>query len=161
MSVSATVTDNTDYYRDIVEQVPVIDETTLPDFIAPGREYQASFHVTDAITQGNAVEVYVDGERVAVSREGQEVAEGEYVGEGSFEFTIPARSFATRKVAIKVTDYAGRSAEAGDSGFFVTTLIPEIGVVAGVAAAIAGGVAYSKRKKDDGESIYDDGSLLK
>ena len=143
------------------EVAPVIDETTLPDFIAPGREYQASFHVTDAITQGNAVEVYVDGERVAVSREGQEVAEGEYVGEGSFEFTIPARSFATRKVAIKVTDYAGRSAEAGDSGFFVTTLIPEIGVVAGVAAAIAGGVAYSKRKKDDGESIYDDGSLLK
>ena len=28
VSVSATVTDNTDYYRDIVEQVPVIDETT-------------------------------------------------------------------------------------------------------------------------------------
>ncbi|MDD6338864.1 MAG: hypothetical protein PUC15_10850 [Lentisphaeria bacterium] len=28
VSISATVTDNTDYYRDIVEQVPVLDETT-------------------------------------------------------------------------------------------------------------------------------------
>jgi F0F1-type ATP synthase membrane subunit c/vacuolar-type H+-ATPase subunit K len=47
------------------------------------------------------------------------------VGEGSFGFTVPARSFAARTVVIRVSDYAGRSDEVRRGGFVVTTCIPE------------------------------------
>ena len=115
------------------EVAPVIDEVTLPGLMATGSEYQASFHVTDAITQGNLVEVYVDGERVAVTHDGQELGEDGYAGEGTFEFAVPARSFVPRKVVVKVTDYANRSVDAEAGGFYVTTMIPECAVVAGLA----------------------------
>lgn len=115
---------------------PSLEDVDLPSHIAPHASFEASFRVLDAITRGNDVEVYVDGERVPVLHEGRELAEGELVGEGLFSFRIPARSFAARKVTIKVSDYAHRMVQREASGLFVTTLVPELLVVMGALGAV-------------------------
>ena len=118
------------------EVPPVIDEVNLPVPVASGGAYHASFHVSDAITKGIRVEVLVDGEPVAVTHEGDRVGTGDYVGEGSFGFTVPARSFAARTVVIRVSDYAGRSDEVRRGGFVVTTCIPEAISALGLVVAL-------------------------
>lgn len=118
------------------EVPPVIDEVNLPMPVASGGAYHASFHVSDAITKGIRVEVLVDGEPVAVTHEGDRVGTGDYVGEGSFGFTVPARSFAARTVVIRVSDYAWRSDEVRRGGFVVTTCIPEAISALGLVVAL-------------------------
>ncbi|MBR1829702.1 MAG: hypothetical protein IJ781_09380, partial [Atopobiaceae bacterium] len=125
---------------------PAIDSVDVPARVEPGTSYEASFHVTDAITRGNDVEVWVDGQRVPVQHEGRSLSSGELVGEGSFSFRIPARSFAARKVVIRVSDYARRMDQREVAGLFVTTLIPEALLV--LCLLVAARFAYRKSQKE-------------
>lgn len=120
------------------EDGPVIDAVDLPQGPSVGQRYEASFHVTDAITTGDEVEVTVDGERVDVRGPGD--------GRGTFTFTIPARSFASHHVHIAVRDYAGRTDDAEARGLYVTDLAAEAGL-AGLALGSVGGVALLRRHR--------------
>lgn len=126
------------------ELAPVIDDLDLPEHFSAGAVYEASFHVTDDITSGNQVQVFIDGEELAASE-----LNGPSGGAGTYTFSIEGRAFDwSRDVRIVVTDYAGRVAEAGNgTWFWQSSFIPEGLAATGVAAvAVAGAVAARKRK---------------
>ena len=123
---------------------PAIDELNLPESITRGNSYEASFHVTDDITSGNTVEVLVDGKALPASE-----VSGPANGVGTFTFTIPARAFNWgRSVQIVVRDYAGReSSERNGSWFWLSSFVPEAGLVAGVVAAAVVAAVLARRRK--------------
>ena len=127
------------------ELAPAIDDLNLPEHLSAGEAYEASFHVTDDITSGNQVQVFVDGEELAASD-----VHGPSSGVGTYTFSVPARSFDwSRNVRIVVTDYAGRSVEATNGTWiWQSSFIPEGLSVAGVVAvAVAAGVAINRRRR--------------
>ena len=126
------------------ELAPVIDDLNLPTHFKAGESYEASFHVTDDITSGNKVQVFVDGEELASSE-----VNGSDGGVGTYTFTIPARAFDWgRSVRILVTDYAGREVEAtNDEWLWLSTFIPEGAAIAGVVAVGIAGIVVSRKRK--------------
>ena len=127
------------------ETAPAIDDLNLPEHLSAGESYEASFHVTDDITSGNQVQVFVDGVELAASE-----VRGPAGGVGTYTFDIPSRAFDwSRDVHIVVTDYAGRSVEAGNGTWiWQSSFIPEGLSVAGVVAvAVAAGVAINRRRR--------------
>ena len=101
--------------------------------------------MTDDITSGNQVQVFVDGVELAASE-----VRGPAGGVGTYTFDIPSRAFDwSRDVHIVVTDYAGRSVEAGNGTWiWQSSFIPEGLSVAGVVAvAVAAGVAINRRRR--------------
>lgn len=145
---SATVTFTLD------ELAPTIEHLAVGPYVVVGREYLASFRVTDDISCGDSLEVLVDGEVVDVRAAGSErVINAHDVGSGTYEFVIPARSFAPHVISVRVTDYAGRSVSQHASAL-VTTLIPEIALVLGLPAAGAFVVAIVVRHRRAAEPEY-------
>ena len=125
------------------QQGPMIDEVDLPGTFSIG-DYEASFHVTDLLTSStnpDEVSVVVDGVNLAADQV-------EDKGNGTYAFMIPKKSFAFRDVQITVSDYAGRSDQAGSKGSYVTSLAPEVLLVLAAAAGLTGGtIAYRRRKE--------------
>ncbi len=145
---SATVTFTLD------ELAPTIEHLDVGSGVTLGREYLASFRVTDDISCGDSLEVLVDGEAVDVYAAGSErVINAHDVGSGTYEFVIPARSFAPHVISVRVTDYAGRSVSQHTSAL-VTTFVPEIALVLGLPAAGAFVVAVVVRHKRAAEPKY-------
>ena len=142
----------------ILDQLgPVIDQLDVPTSLAVGTAYEASFHLTDDITLGDDVEVRVDGAPVTVREGGtsdegaQRSAMGLAKGTGTYCFTIPAKSFAQRRVEIRVRDYAGREVSVERGGFWTTTLVRESLLLALVPAGIAGLLWMRRRMRDAAE----------
>lgn len=142
----------------ILDQLgPVIDQLDVPTSLAVGADYEASFHLTDDITLGDDVEVRVDGVPVTVREGGtsdegaQRSAMGLAKGTGTYCFTIPAKSFAQRRVEIRVRDYAGREVSVERGGFWTTTLVWESLLLALVPAGIAGLLWMRRRMRDAAE----------
>ncbi len=145
---SATVTFTLD------ELAPAIEHLDVGPGMAVGREYLASFRVTDDISCGDSLEVLVDGEAVDVRAAGSErIINAHDVGSGTYEFVIPARSFAPHVISVRVTDYAGRSVSQHASAL-VTTLVPEMALVLGLPAAGAFVVAVVVRHRRAAEPEY-------
>lgn len=136
---------------------PTIEDVDVPRAPVVGRDYVASFRVVDAITEGDRVRVTVDGEPVPVFREGsnEPVGEGETVRQGTFTFSLGARSlFDAREVHVHVDDYTGMTARERDvvvSGVRISTLVTEGAIVAavGVACALLIGLVRHRRRIED------------
>lgn len=128
------------------EIAPVIEQVDLPQNFAQGEEYKASFTVTDDFTDGDTIEVFVNDEKVDVYYQGSDEVVSGQVGEGTYEFTIPASSFKFNNVKISVKDYAGREAEPVDVTVYVSTLIAEGIAVVAVLAVVAGVVVIVRKK---------------
>ena len=126
------------------EMAPVIDDLDLPEHLSAGEIYEASFHVSDDITSGNTVQVFVDGEELAATE-----VHGPSGGVGTYTFDIPGRAFNwSRDVRIVVTDYAGRTVEAGNGAWFwQSSFIPEGLAGAGVLAVATAGVVALRRRR--------------
>ena len=124
---------------------PTIDELNLPEHLSRGEAYEASFHVTDDITSGNIVEVYVDGKQLPASE-----VSGPANGAGTFTFAVPASPFNwNRSIKIVVRDYAGReTSERNGTWIWQSTFIPEALLVLGVAAVGVTGVVVSRKRRD-------------
>lgn len=121
---------------------PKVKDLRVPDGWSFGDAYTASFRLADAITQGDRLEVLVDGERVPVWREG--TAEtldetGAVTRDGVFAFQIePAPIWVPRTVEVRASDYTGladRTDVCVKGGFRRSTLALELALVA-VATAI-------------------------
>ena len=100
--------------------------------------------MTDDITSGDVVRVYLDGKELDAA-----AVSGPKSGVGTFTFNIPAKAFNWgRSVRIVVTDYAGRTDEATNGTWiWQSSFIPEAMAGVGVvAAAVAGVVALRRRK---------------
>ena len=110
---------------------PAVVDVNVPEGVVVGNACQASFTIRDSITNGNEVQVRVDGKLVN--------AAGPADGRGTYTFDLPARSLVRRNVEIVVTDYAGRRDSVIRKGFYVTNLIPE-GLT---ALTLAGVVAWA------------------
>ena len=126
------------------EVAPVIDDLDLPEHLSAGQSYEASFHVTDDITSGDVVRVYLDGKELDAA-----AVNGPKSGVGTFTFSIPAKAFNWgRSVRIVVTDYAGRTDEATNGTWiWQSSFIPEgMAGVGAIAAAVAGVVVMHRRK---------------
>lgn len=126
------------------EVAPVIDDLNLPEHISAGESYEASFHVTDDITSGDVVRVYLDGKELDAA-----AVSGPKSGVGTFTFSIPAKAFNWgRSVRIVVTDYAGRTDEATNGTWiWQSSFIPEAAAGVGVIAAAVAGVVVMRRRK--------------
>ncbi len=113
---------------------PAIDDVNLPEHLSAGGTYEASFHVTDDITSGNTVEVYVDGKKLGASR-----VQGPSSGTGTFTFNVEGKPFNwARSVRIVVRDYAGRESSASNgTWFWQSTFLFEAGVLVMALAACA------------------------
>ncbi len=139
-SKSATVSFTLDEFG------PKVEDVNLPEPLKVGNAYWASFRVVDRITRGDRISVTVDGQEVAVYREGSpdQLDPQEVVGEGVYTFEIvPKPAFAHRRAQIRVWDYTdlqSRAQTVDREGFAVTTLVVEA-VLAMVAAGAIGGVS--------------------
>lgn len=121
---------------------PKVEGLRVPDEWSIGGTFVASFRLVDAITQGDRLEVFVDGERVPVWREGSSETRGdadEVTHDGVFSFEIePAPMWVPRTVEVRVSDYTGLADRADvwvEQGFCRSTLALELALV-GVAVAI-------------------------
>lgn len=130
------------------EIAPVIDELNVPNFLAVGQSYTATVHVTDAITRGDTVKVYVDGREL---EEGEFDQHGASDGTGTYEFKIATNyvPFATHEVRVVASDTVqGREpVELTSQRFMVSILVPEIAVIAAVLGGITAGVVFFRRRK--------------
>jgi hypothetical protein len=130
------------------EIAPIIDELNVPNLLAVGSSYAVTVHVTDAITRGDTVSVYVDGREL---EEGEFSQRGNADGTGIYEFQVATNyiPFATHEVKVVASDTVeGRDPVTIQSErFMVTILVPEIAVIALIVGGITGGVVlYRKRK---------------
>ena len=145
---SATVTFTLD------ELPPEIDDLDLVSGFVVGKEYRATFHVTDDISCGDKVEVLVDGEPVEVFAAGSgQPIDANGIATGTYAFVVPARPFTSRSVSVRVTDYDGRVATS-DGAVLVTTLVAEAAASAllvGICAAVFVAVL---RRRDAAEPAY-------
>ena len=121
---------------------PKVEDLRLPDEWSLGGTFVSSFRLVDSITQGDRLEVLVDGARVPVWREGSSEAlgdAGEVTRDGVFSFEIePAPIWVPRTVEVRVSDYTGladREDVCVEHGFRRSTLALELALV-GVAVAI-------------------------
>ena len=129
------------------EDGPAIEDVVVPQGLCLAHEYQGSFRVADEITQGERIEVLVDGRSVPVWPQGshEPLDEGGHAaGSGVFLFVIPSRSILEQRVVeIRVADYTGlpeRMAAHRSDAFCLTDGVAE-GVVCGTALILAIGVA--------------------
>ena len=127
---------------------PVIDELNVPNVISIGQSYRGSVHVTDAITSGDTVTIYLDGRALSPD---EYTAPNTSDGTGTYEFDIPTNyiPFSTHEVRVEATDsVSGREpAVLASERFMVTILVPEIAVIAlGVGAIIGAAVFIRKRR---------------
>ena len=120
---------------------PKVEGLRVPDEWSLGGTFVSSFRLVDAITQGDRLEVLVDGERVPVWREGSSEMlgdAGEVTRDGMFSFEVkPAPIWVPRTVEVRVSDYTGladRSDVCVERGFRRSTLALELALVAIVAA---------------------------
>lgn len=133
---------------------PKIMDLDLPHGLVVGHAYEASFRVADAITRGNRLDVRVDGEPVAVYREGSSmpVAADELVSPGRYRFLVSARpATAAREIAIRVADYTGldeRSQSVHVTGFVVSTLVVEALVTTLILGLAMGVCSFMRRRAD-------------
>ncbi|MBR3314361.1 MAG: hypothetical protein IKG18_09515 [Atopobiaceae bacterium] len=145
---SATVTFTLD------ELPPQIDDLDLVSGFAVGKEYRATFHVTDDISCGDKVEVFVDGEPVEVFSAGSgQPVDANAITTGTYAFVVPARPFASRSVSVRVTDYDGRVATSGGS-MLVTTLVAEVVAVALLVGLGVGAFVVAHRRREAAEPTY-------
>ena len=121
---------------------PKVEDLRVPDGWSLGGTFVSSFQLVDSYTQGDRIEVLVDGERVPVWREGSSEAlgdAGEVTRDGVFSFEVsPAPIWVPRTVEVRVSDYTGledRTDVCAKRGFRRSTLVLELALVA-VAAAI-------------------------
>ena len=122
---------------------PKVEGLRVPDEWSLGGTFVSSFRLVDAITQGDRLEVLVDGERVPVWREGSSEMlgdAGEVTRDGMFSFEVkPAPIWVPRTVEVRVSDYTGladRSDVCVERGFRRSTLALELALVAIVARKI-------------------------
>ena len=123
---------------------PVVTDLSIRDGdVVESRECEGSFKVVENVGIAD-VKVFVDGREVP--------ARGDAYG--NYTFRVQEAAFTDRDLRIVATDLAGRSGEAGVSGFRVTTDILELHlawVVAGALTAVVtiAGVVYLliRRKK--------------
>lgn len=115
------------------EEGPTVDEVVLPEGVYVGDDFRATFSVHDEITNGDTVQVLVDGQKTEViSEESGEPLdeEGHITHQGSFSFVLDSRPLAqSHDVEIRVADYTGLAARTQTvrrEGLRVTTLVPEI-----------------------------------
>ena len=115
------------------EEGPTVEEVVLPEGLYVGDGFRATFSVHDEITNGDTVQVLVDGQKTEViSEESGEPLdeEGHIAHQGSFSFVIDSRPLAqSRDIEIRVADYTGLTARTQTvrrGGLRVTTLIPEV-----------------------------------
>ena len=120
---------------------PKVEGLRVPDEWSLGGTFVSSFRLVDSITQGDRLEVLVDGERVPVWREGSSELlgdAGEVTRDGMFSFEVkPAPIWVPRTVEVRVSDYTGladRSDVCVEHGFRRSTLVIELALVAVVAA---------------------------
>ncbi len=132
---------------------PRIEDLRLPDEWSVGGSFDASFRLVDAVTQGDRLEVLVDGRRVPVRREGSaEMVDdtGEVTRDGMFAFEIePAPVWVPRTMEVRVSDYTGlveRSDVRVEKGFHRTTLAFEL-TLAAIALAACAGVRFVVRSR--------------
>lgn len=121
---------------------PRVEDLRVPGGWSVGGPYVASFRLVDAITQGDRVEVLVDGERVDVWREGSAETvrdKDEVTRDGVFSFEVaPAPFWVPRTVEVRVSDYTGladRTVSHTVRGFCRTTLVLELALAATVLAS--------------------------
>ena len=131
---------------------PAVDEFSVPNMIALGTSYTVRAHVSDAITKGDTVKVYVDG----VDKTAEIDTSGVNTdGTGTYQIAIPASfvPFTTHEVKFEASDgFEQHEAAVMQSGrFMVTTLVPEIAVVAAVVGVIVGGVVFYRKRKEVAE----------
>ena len=114
------------------EEGPKIEDLQLPQGLHVAGEFEATFRVSDSITNGDTVQVLVDGQEVEVlcQETGEALDErGHIAHQGSFSFVVGAQPLGhAREVEIRVRDYTGlasRVQEVRRGGFCVTTLVPE------------------------------------
>ena len=126
------------------EEGPSVEDVVVPERLWLGEEFVATFRVSDEITNGDTVQVLVDGKRVEVVSEetGEPLdEEGHIAHQGSFSFVVGARSLLqARDVEIRVADYTGLAARTQvvrRGGFCVTTLVPEACAALASLAAVA------------------------
>ena len=118
---------------------PTIDDFDVPQKLSRGATYEASFHVSDDITSGNTVEVYVDGKKLGAGQ-----VQGPANGTGTFTFTITGKPFNwARSVRVEVRDYAGRGASISNGVWFWQSTFLEEGGLLVMALAVVGIVAYA------------------
>ena len=131
---------------------PFIDEFSVPNIIALGTSYTARVHVTDAITKGDTVKVFVDGVDKTAEVDTSGVAMD---GTGTYAIEVPANfiPFAMHEVRVEASDgFASHEvAKIASDRFLVTILVPEIAVIAAVVGAVVGGVVFYRKRKEVAE----------
>lgn len=134
------------------EQGPRIEDLSLPDQLAWAHSFEATFRVEDKITEGDRVDVRVDGEPVEVrwADTGEPLSGGGSMPhDGTLAFTVTGTSvFTARSIDIQVADYTGleeRTAKVHKEGFRVSTLAVEGGVLLALLVCTATVVHMRKR----------------
>lgn len=128
---------------------PAIEDVRIPNPLAVGSTYKASFFVSDDWTQGDSVVVRVDGKEVEDLVNDENRADG--TGSYSFDITSSAMPFTFHTVEIEVEDGVHDKVSYATKRFIVTTLIPELAVLGLGTAGVVGGTVFYRRRKNTAE----------
>lgn len=125
------------------ERGPKVEDLRTPERLSLGGAFTATFRLRDEVTQGDYLDVLVDGEPVSVRRQGtlEEVGPDDAVTkQGVFAFDVEAAPlWRPRSIEVRVRDYTGQEDRVDElvvTDFKRTTLVAEAGIAALVAVAV-------------------------